>query len=325
MRTKIRAYCIFFVSLLMAFLMSQSMMAQASSTVGGRSGAAFRMGSTARGMAMGNAMSAVVTGQLAGSENPAVVPFQQSLNGTISYSLLSLDRRLNLLTFGQPLKPNAGISFQILNAGVGNIDIRDNDGLKSGTTSTSENSFVLSFGLRPDTNLAIGISTKIYYHSLYEKVFSTSVGFNIGFLYRAAEGLAFSGALLDLNSKYRWDSRSLWGKSGASVTEKFPKRSVLGASYVLSSMDLLFAAQYETAGTASVVKMGAEWQMHDLFALRFGVDNISFSRELVARPSFGFILRQPQGGWTPGIEYAFVLEPYSPSSIHVLGISVSIP
>ncbi len=325
MKNPSRHICFCIATGVLSIVLSTHMFGQAVSTVGGSPGAAFRMGTSARGIALGNAMVAVRHGMLGGSENPAVVPDQSTLGGSVGFSLLSLDRRLNLLTFGQPLKPNAGISFQVINAGVANIDERNRDGVKTGSTSTSENAFILSFGLRPDDRLSIGVSTKVYYHVLYEDMKSTSVGFNAGLLYRIADDLTLGAAILDLNSRYRWDSKSLWGRSGTSVTERFPTRRIVGVSYLEPSTGILAATQIEWIAGTAIAKAGFEYPVHELVALRAGIDQVSFSNDFTPRPSFGFQLRQPLLTWTPSLEYAFVLEPYGVGAIHVVGLAVSIP
>ena len=62
-------------------------------------GAFSRMGFGARGMGMGNAMSAVITGDMVAYYNPALSVFQEKNSFQTSYSFLSLDRNLNFLSF----------------------------------------------------------------------------------------------------------------------------------------------------------------------------------------------------------------------------------
>ena len=105
-----------------------------------------RLGFGARGMGMGNAMSAVIDGSLVSYYNPALAPFQVGNSFQTSYSILSLDRSLNFINYtrrfelGKKVNPDgtivprsiAGISVGIINAGVSNIDGRDSDGRKTG-------------------------------------------------------------------------------------------------------------------------------------------------------------------------------------------------
>ncbi|MGH2568507.1 MAG: hypothetical protein ACRDGA_09225, partial [Bacteroidota bacterium] len=170
----------------------------ASSTkLGALPGAALRMGFGARGIGLANSMSAVNVGEMSGYYNPALVPFYTSRVGTASYGVLSLDRRLNFLAYGQDLKPTAGISVGIINAGVGNIDGRDVDGRPTRTYSTSENSAILSFGVRTSDDFSFGLSSKILYYHLFEGLNSTTVGFDLGVLYSVTEQWTVSAVLQD--------------------------------------------------------------------------------------------------------------------------------
>ncbi len=108
-------------------------------------GAFSRMGFGARGMGMGNAISAVKDGNLVSYYNPALAPFQEGNSFQTSYSFLSLDRTLNFINFTRKFemgrqvdadgnakpKSTAGISVGLINAGVSKIDARDSEGNKT--------------------------------------------------------------------------------------------------------------------------------------------------------------------------------------------------
>lgn len=96
-----------------------------------------RMGFGARGMGMGNAMAAVIDGNLVSYYNPALSAFQNDNYFQTSYSFLSLDRALNFLNFTKKFefgkskkKRTAGISIGIINAGVSGIKGTDNQGVE---------------------------------------------------------------------------------------------------------------------------------------------------------------------------------------------------
>ena len=175
----------------------------------GTAGAFSRMGFGARGMAMGNALSAVKTGENSGYYNPASVALLTQQTVSLSYGILSLDRSLNTIFFSMPIDTNAGLAFGIINSGVSNIDGRDNDGYKTETYSTSENQFSLSFGLRI-RKITIGLSTKIYYYSLFKELSSTNLGFDFGIIYPLTSQLTLAGTVKDANTKYRWETSKLY-------------------------------------------------------------------------------------------------------------------
>jgi len=166
-----------------------------------------RIGFSARGIGMGNAMSSVIEGELVSYYNPAVTPFQENNSFQAGYSFLSFDRSLNFLNFTRKFdfyskkdslidnpKPRstAGFSIGVINAGIGSIDGRDNNGLPTGELSTSENQFFIGLANKFSEKLSIGIAVKMYYYKLYEEISSTSIGFDVGALYRVNENFNVS-------------------------------------------------------------------------------------------------------------------------------------
>ena len=135
----------------------------------GKAGTFTRMGFNARTIGMGNAFTAVIDNGIS-FYNPAVTPFLTQRNVSASFGILSLDRSLNTLSYSQPLAPAAGLSASIFNAGVRNIDGRDNAGNHTSMYSTSENQFAFTFGNRFSKKLALGVGLKIYYYSLFESL-----------------------------------------------------------------------------------------------------------------------------------------------------------
>ena len=219
------------------FLLSAINFAQPQFTeINSKAGAFSRMGFGARGIGMGNAMSSVTSGNLVSYYNPALSPFQKNNSAQIGYSILSLDRSLNFLSFTRKFdfysskdnspdkKPSrtAGISAGIINSGVSGIDGRDNNGLPTGDLSTSENQFFLSVANRFSEKLSIGIAIKFYYYKLYEDVKSNGLGLDIGALYKVNDNWNVSLMISDLNSEYKWDTSPIYDQQGLTTTDKFP-------------------------------------------------------------------------------------------------------
>lgn len=290
----------------------------------GNPGAFSRMGFGSRGMGMGNALTAVRTGENSGFYNPAVVALLKSSHASASYGILSLDRSLNALFYSQPIDTNAGIAFGILNAGTSKIDGRDNDGYHTETYSISENQFSLSFALRI-RSIAIGLTTKLYYFSLFEELASTTVGFDFGIAYPVFQQLTIAAVYRDFNTKYRWDTNPLYGQLGNSTVEKFPTRQALGASYVVNEMNALFSAEIERSSlSTTILRIGGEVTPIDEFTLRAGIDGWDLKNTDVAHPSFGFTFRTEYTDWKPSVNYAYILEPYGLFSMHVISLSITI-
>lgn len=307
------------------------------SAINSRAGAFSRMGFGARGMGMGNAASAVSEGNLVSYYNPALSVFQKGNSAVAGVSFLSLDRRLNFLNFTRRfefyssrdtlrVKPasTAGFSVGVINAGVSGIDGRDNQGIKTGELSTSENMFFLSVANRFSDKLALGLSIKFLYFKLYEKMSSSGLGFDIGAIYSFSERAKLSLMLSDLNSKYRWDSSPIYEQQGRITEDKFPTLKKIGFSYHFRNPDIIADIELESSNVESnYMRVGAEYRIIDEFMVRAGMDKWNLKNsETPVRPAAGFTLLHRLGSFMLNIDYAFMSEPYSAHDQHVLGLGV---
>lgn len=292
-------------------------------SIGGLAGAPFRMGFAARGIGMGNALTAVSSDNIDSYYNPALLPFQNLHTVLLSYGSLSLDRRLNFLSYTQHLNPDAGLSLAIINAGVSNIDGRDNDGVPTETYSTSENQFSLSFGLHPEKKLALGVSAKVLYYSLFTDVKSTTFGFDVGALYKLSDELTLGIVVQDVLSKYKWNTSKIYGENGTSTEDRFPLRKRIGLSYYSSDWGFLLSGEFEWIGALALSRFGAELELFSGLEIRGGIDQISFSGAVAAKPSVGFSVQTQVSKWNPRIDYAYVIEPYVAAGMHYLALSLS--
>ena len=302
-------------------------------------GAFSRMGFGARGMGMGNAMSAVRDGSLVSYYNPALAPFQEGNSFQTSYSILSLDRSLNFLNYtrrfelGKKESPDgttkprsvAGVSVGIINGGVSKIDARDNQGRKTGDISTSENQFFIAVANRFSEKLSIGIAFKFYYYKLYESITSTGLGFDIGALYLLNENMTLSFMLSDINSKYEWDTGKIYGSDGNITKDKFPFLKKLGFSYKFDDPKIIAAIEFESSnGGTNFIRAGGEYNIYENLFLRAGFDKLNISNsDFPVRPTFGFSYFYPMKSVKIGIDYAFVIEPYSSFDQHIIGVNVN--
>ena len=292
--------------------------------LGGTPGAFSRMGFGARGMGMGNALTAVTTGDLAGYYNPALLSWSEYRSVSASFGLLSLDRHLNFLGYSQPLRPTAGISAGIINAGVSNIDGRDFDGEQTGPLRTSENEVFFSFSNRFKAGFSLGITVKLRYYHLYTDVSSTTVGLDFGFLMPVGNGVTIGATARDLNSKYQWDTGQIYGTQGSSTSSSFPELYTIGASWKLPDSLALLAVDIEASNKKTLTaRFGIEVPLVPELTVRAGMDRIDLKdKGNGVKPAFGFTLRKSLDDWTPAINYAFVVEPFSPTATHVISISV---
>lgn len=302
-------------------------------------GAFARLGFGARGMAMGNAMTAVIKGNLNSYYNPAINPFNQDNQIQLSYSFLSLDRNLNFVqlnkifnqykrdVFGNKtneIHSRAGLTLGLINFGIDNIDGRDNSGLKTKTYSTSENMIFLSVGISPSEKFSVGVNAKYYHYALFDKMSSSTVGFDLGFVYRLTDDLTIGGFMGDINAKYRWDSSPLYKEEGNNFYENFPVLKRAGLSYKLPKDFGLVSADFEfTSFGTRILKFGCEISPIEFLQIRGGVDRINLiNSDMIPKISFGFGLNQSLRGKYFEINYAFVTEPYAPMNQHIISLGV---
>lgn len=308
--------------------------------MGVKPGSFSRIGFGARGIGMGNAMIAVTEGNLVSYYNPAATVFQKDNSFQTSYTFLSLDRSLNFLNFTRKFdfyssrdtstierKPSstAGISVGIINSGVGKIDGRDNNGLKTKELSTSENQFFLSLANRFSDKLSIGVSAKMYYYKLYEDITTTGIGLDVGLLYILNDEWNIGLMISDINSKYDWDSAPVYDRDGIITKDQFPFLKKIGFSYYKRETGLLIGVEFENSdANTNILRFGAEYNIYDELFLRAGLDQWNLSnRDWPVKPSAGFSFFKEFDGIIAGVSYTFQVEQYSPSDRHIIGVSVN--
>lgn len=323
-----------YIIILSLFVISSLFAQPQFSEINSYPGAFSRMGFGARGIGMGNSIGAVTEGNLSTYYNPALSAFQKDNYFQIGYSFLSLDRMLNFLSFTKNFNFNtkdgkirsAGISAGIINAGVSKIDERDNQGNKKGDISTSENQFFIALANRFSEKFAIGINLKLYYYHLYDKINSTTFGFDIGALYSFNSNLNVAIVLTDINSKYKWDTTELYGQEGNNEENKFPMLKKISVAYKLSEPKLLFSAELESSNAKSnILRLGTEYEIYNGLTLRTGLDKIVLNNnDIPIRPAFGFSYYYEFENWVLGLDYAYAIEPYSINNAHYLSLNFNL-
>ncbi len=305
--------------------------------IAGKPGAFSRMGFGARGMGMGNAMSSIVHGDLVSYYNPALSVFQKDNSFQTSYSFLSFDRKLNFLSFtrrfefgkknssSKKFKRYAGISVGVINASVDNFQERDNQGNVTGELSPFENQFFIGLANRFSEKLSVGFNAKFYYSKLYDEITTSTFGVDIGALYLANQNLSFSFVLNDLISKYEWNTTPIYEQEGYNTEDKFPLLIKLGASYFFDGPNLLTSVEYEhsDAGT-NYLRLGVEYNIFEGLFIRGGLDKFNMSNTSApSRPSLGFSYFHDFSTLVVGVNYAFVVEPYSSFDRHIVGVDIN--
>ncbi len=284
-------------------------------------GAFSRMGFGARGIGFGNAAIAVPWVNHGSYYNPASIAFVVIPKVEATLGVLSLDRRLNYLHFTTRIPPSAGFSISAINAGVSRIDGRNRDGVHTEFLSTSENLFMFAFASQFSPRFSGGLAFKLYYYNLHEGMSSTTLGFDVGLLYRYNESFSFGLSIKDIKSQYKWDSSGLYEQSGRSTTDSFPLMVQAGIAYLSSDKTLLLGIQGEYSKELDlIVRLGAEAYLTEHLTLRGGIDR--FHEMNTTKPALGLSIMYPLKNMLPSINYTLVFEPYAPASMHLIGVGV---
>ncbi|MDQ3020701.1 MAG: hypothetical protein M3R36_09035 [Bacteroidota bacterium] len=314
--------------------------------LGSYAGAFSRMGFSARGLAMSNAMVSNVFGDVNGIYNPALATFQDDGLVNLGYTFLSQDRKLNFVGFTKKIKLSgkqeggAGITAAWINAGVTDIDGRDNDTRSIGSLSTFENEFYLGTAFILDEKISIGVGFKLYYSGLYTDITATSFALDLGGIYKANSNLAFGFLVKDLGAKYEWQTSDLYGSNGNTTTDKFPKVVDLGATYLLPKnlgLASIGLQQYFNPSSEAdsngvvpdksnntVLRFGFEINVLSQVKFRAGLGRMDFNSDDFTgnlEPSFGLGLNKNfSKSINLGIDYSFQLEPFTHHPVQNIGI-----
>jgi hypothetical protein len=303
---------------------------------GGETGSFQRMGFGPRGMAMGNAMSAVIGDGVYGYYNPAMTALRTERRQIdISSAVMHFDRNLNMLNAHFNLPPIAGIGIYLLHAGVRNIDGRTSSGYHTQMLSTNEYQIGTQFGMRFADRIWGGIGLK-FNMARYHDELSTSNAFgaDIGFIFRISEKIITGFTVQDLLASYQWHAGNLYGDDFNMASEhSFPVRMKAGISYIPSE-PFIFSSEYEyrihsssasrTDYYSSFLRFGGKYDLHEHFTLRCGFRFPDMNTEITTLFSAGFSIHLPLDKFSPSIDYTFAEEPNRISNLHVFAIRLFI-
>ncbi|WP_138429496.1 PorV/PorQ family protein [Fodinibius saliphilus] len=297
---------------------------------GGRAGAFSRLGFGPRGMAMGNAFTATTQEGIYSYYNPAVVAHAGTGNQIdLSTAAMSFDRSLHTISSTFRLPPSAGASISIINANVNDIDGRNADGYHTNMLSTHEYQLTATAGLSLRNNLSVGLGVKYYLSDLHNAVDNaTTVGLDIGLLYKISNQLQLGATVQDLIAAYSWNSSNFYGDNLSSQNDPFPTQIKLGIFY--NPMDKFHISldggqQIHEEGTITNINLGMAYGLHERVTLRAGwqIDAISAIKK-TNHASAGFSIHLPFDFMNPSIDYAFVQESNKIAYMHIFGIQLNL-
>jgi len=300
---------------------------------GGVAGTFTNMGYGPRGIAMGNSLTALTTGNITALYNPSLGAFESDRSVYASYSSLGLDRTFNVLavnatipvykkssssqkdTLPDSLRTRVstiGISAGIVNTGVSNIDSRDAEGMPLGMLSTYQNIYFGSVSIRFRPELSVGILIKFLSAKLTNQITSGGLGLDVGAVYQISDALSVAAVIQNMFAQYRWDSTPLYNEQGQTTTDNFPVYFHLGAAYRLIETGATFTADFEqSSANTTILRGGVEYGFNQAFAIRAGIDGYNITNPLAetVHPSFGLSITEPVGPLKPTVEYAAYNDP----------------
>ena len=239
-------------------------------------GSFMRMGTTARAVSLGSALTADSHHGLTGVYNPAGTAFLEQRHGTAGHQILSLDRQLSCVGITMKLPPTAGIGIAWIHAGVNHIEERNSLGEYSGKLSTGENAFVVSFAQNFSGRFALGLNAKMMTHTLPiydEKLMGTAVGVDLGFLYKVNDFVHLGGVVQNLNAKYQWKTNAIFEETGTIYYEAFPVIYKAGIKTRFVNFQVLCDVEFVTNNSLLLGKRlngGIEFYLNENVTFRYG-------------------------------------------------------
>jgi hypothetical protein len=318
---------------------------------GGFAGAATRLGFGPRAMGMGNAYTATTSEGIYSYYNPALVAFDdlEKRQFDLTASSLQFDRIYQTMGIKFDLPPNAGLSFGLIRTGVQDIDERTLSGYPLGTFDLAEYQFLTSFGIRFSPKVHAGLSFKLGYANYHSRLpAATSVGVDLGILYRITDQLNFGFTIQDMFANYTWNSADLYNLSQSkNVINNYPVRFKWGFAWQQSAFTLstefevqsyksevntseVFIADgsptdiiedtKQISTSSGIFRIGGAWKAHERFTLRGGFRIMDTATEGSGSLTTGFSINLPFDALSPSIDYAFVMEPYQVANMHVFAL-----
>lgn len=247
---------------------------------GGRAGSFLRLGLGPRARAMGDAYTALADNVYAPYYNPAGLPLITQPQAAVSTGVLSFDRQFTSVGFAKFLPPKAGFGINILRSGFGESDVRDADGNATGEhIEDTQYTVIFGFALRFGEKFSAGIAPQWIHSRIYD-VSASSVGLNIGVLYRYSPAWSLGVSLKNITQKLEY-SRNATGLGDETTVDKLPSTLRVGIAHHRTMMEqFTLAASYDLekiSGYTLAHHVGAEIGWQNKFFVRTGLDQYDWT------------------------------------------------
>lgn len=316
-----------------------------------------QIGISPRTIGIGNAYTAGGAEGIFTFHNPAMTASTSGGQVDFSGATMQFGRSLATLQVAFPLPPSAGLALDIAYAGVSGFDGRTQSGYHTEEFNTHDMQLGASFGLQVSTRFSLGtrISYRTMRYTLSGLDTPSSIGVDIGFLFRFNDRTSIGFSVQDLIGEFVWDTSEYYGTTGSrQTTDKMPIRLKAGLWHQLNTpLPLNLYAEFEnrilrseevyaiTAYTGSrptiqqrreeisfakqFIRLGVSSALHERITARVGWQSDSDESSYNAqRFSGGFSISLPFDLYAPEIDYAILREPGGVSWMHMFAIRLNL-
>lgn len=261
---------------------------------GGQAGAFLRRSIGARATGMGGTFTAIANDATATYWNPAGLGQLKNSQVAATYTILSLDRNHNFVSYVQPIGPLGTLGFSWIHFGVSKMDGRDASGNPTGDFSDTEMALGMSYGKNFAGVLSIGGTAKYLSHTLADNK-ASGFGFDAGVLIKfigiPSADVSAGVMVQDIASTIEWNTDS-------KQEDEFPMNVRFGIAISPNVTPLNLAAEIEKNGEQEIkYHGGGEYFLSKVLGIRIGYNDGSLTA--------GGSLRVPAGTFKIQVDYAF--------------------
>lgn len=263
---------------------------------GGYAGAPFRYGTNAREIALAGALTAEPNLGFQQLSNPAMITMNNDMEFGTSLFSMALDRSIQVISFSKSLPPSGAAGVTYFRSGTDNIQGRNLTGQKTENLTANDSYGMLTFGLKPRQNLAVGFSLKAVFNDIDGQIDGKGITVDVGALYHVNPDLNLGAVYSNMGGS------TTWNNDGSTLEENLPAVVTLGSSYT-GIQDLRIMGEYEIFmitdhGNEGRVRLGAESSHFESVFLRAGLigqksAGNSTSEELDLDFTFGLGISHP--------------------------------
>ncbi len=283
---------------------------------GGYDGSSLREGTGVRAQGMGGAFVGL-TGEVSVIYcNPAGLARIDASQFGVMWSVLTLDRNFNYSALAIPLSKYGTFAVSWVQYRVGNIEARDKTGALFDRFSNTENTLFLSYGVRVQDYLSVGLTSKIYIHNLYHNT-AKGKGFDIGLQVKPSDIMNIGLSIQNIFNSVTWDTeteREEWfGQIVRLGLRLIPKKNI----NLYIDFEIYNPPGYDWKNPDNLYgqwHIGAERLLGNGLMIRGGLND--------GRLTLGasYILKTKS---TYEFQYAFSQDPFGFGSIHTFGFLFS--